>query len=980
MIKKLKVAALVLLAFGFQSMAQQETQGGSLNYVGEAASMRVVPSLSSRTSSLTLAPDWNGQEPQDGRYVRGVKSNVVPGKDPQTENDYFSSNPGKLDKKINLTRSLENDFVVNNNVGSPSDPALAVGPNHVVIVFNTGFIIYDKDGNALTGPLNVNNIFSNGGCCDLTASYDNAADRWVLTYLFVGAGMELAVSDGPDPTTANWTLYSFPQVSDYNKLSVWRDGYYITDNGPNDVWAIDRDAALAGDPAASIQGFVVNGISSPNGGFTSAQVANVTDDNLPTTGGAPLVYMRDDGFQGVTEDEYWLWTIDVDFDNPANSGVSVPQEFPAIPFINVFDGGGFSNLTQPGGGIAIDALQSTIMNQMQFRKFATHNSIIFNFVVDTDATAGELAGIRWVELRQSADGMPWSLFQEGTYNAPDGKHAWMGSMAMDNQGNIGMGYSSMAGPTTPNPLDNRVGAFYTGRFASDDPGVMSIDEVEIAIGTQNIAGLRFGDYAKLDVDPNNDKEFWFITEYANTNHVAKFQIQSDFDNDLGVVSIDAPVNGDLAAPQDVTVTIFNFGLNDVTGFDVTYAIDGGALVTESFAGTIASATSAEFTFTTQGDFSTVGQTYSITASTVFAADEFADNDATTREVTHLNPDDVGATNVTAPISDASQVTIEIENFGTATQTSIPVFYTLNGGAPVQETYTGSIAFGATDTYTFTATEDLSALGDYVFVAGTELAGDSDETNDDTTATVTNAICEPESNCAGFDDGVTQIALADQDISVNCSASGYTDDTDTVFNFVLDENPFEGVLQMGFADSVFALWIDFNDNNTFEADELIANEFVAQANADFAFTVDFSTVVADVTPGMHRMRLRGEDESTGGDVLDPCDDLQFGRTNDYTANISGTLGTADELFAATDLQVHSLGNDQFEVIFNDTSSFSQKLPITVYNTLGQTLAYYTVDNNGAGYTKIIDMSYVSSGVYFVKVGTADLNKVRRIIVE
>ena len=97
-------------------------------------------------------------------------------------------------------------------------------------------------------------------------------------------------------------------------------------------------------------------------------------------------------------------------------------------------------------------------------------------------------------------------------------------------------------------------------------------------------------------------------------------------------------------------------------------------------------------------------------------------------------------------------------------------------------------------------------------------------------------------------------------------------------------------------------------------------------------------------------------------------------------MSGTLGTADELFAATDLQVHSLGNDQFEVIFNDTSSFSQKLPITIYNTLGQTLAYYTVDNNGAGYTKTIDMSYVSSGVYFVKVGTADLNKVRRIIVK
>ena len=38
-------------------------------------------------------------------------------------------------------------------------------------------------------------------------------------------------------------------------MSRWTDGYYITDNGANDVWVIDRDAVLAGDPAANIQGF-----------------------------------------------------------------------------------------------------------------------------------------------------------------------------------------------------------------------------------------------------------------------------------------------------------------------------------------------------------------------------------------------------------------------------------------------------------------------------------------------------------------------------------------------------------------------------------------------------------------------------------------------------------------------------------------------------------------------------------------------------
>ncbi len=973
-----KIVLVVLMSLGLTTFAQNDdNQGGTLEYVGQAESMRLVPSIFSRINQLEPAPDWDGSEPMDGRHIRGVKADVVPGKDPQTENDILAANPGKLDKTLPMTRDVENDFVVNNNVGSPSDPALAVGPDHTFIVYNTGLIIYDKDGNDLTGPFSVNTIFTPGGCCDLTATYDNNADRWVLTYLFVGAGLELAVSSGPDPIASTWTLYSFPQINDYNKLSRWTDGYYITDNGPNDVWVIDRDAVLAGDPGANIQGFNIAGVQGQ--GFTSAQIANITDDTLPTTGGAPLVYMRDDGFAGVTDDAINIWTLNIDFDTPANSTVSAPEVFLTTPFVNVFDGGGFSNLTQPGGGVAIDALQSTIMNQMQFRKFATHNSLVFNFVVDTDATAGELAGIRWYEFRQTVDGGAWSMEQEGTYTAPDGRHAWNGSMAMDNQGNIGMGYSSMAGPTTPNPTNFRVGAYITGQLGTSTPGVMNVAEEFIGSGN-NIGGLRFGDYAKLDVDPSNDKEFWFITEYQNTNHVAVFQIQSDFDNDLGVVTIDEPIDGDLSAPQDVSVTIFNFGAMDASGFDVTYSIDGTIVATEPFTGTISSGASEVFTFAAQGDFSIVGQTYEITAATIFVADEFNENDATTRNVTHTNPNDTGVFALTAPISNASQVTIEIENFGTTTQTSIPVFYTLDGNT-VQETYTGSIAFGGTDSYTFTATEDLSPIGDYVFTAGTELAGDTDQTNDDITVTIVNAICEPVSDCAGFGDGVTQIALADQDFTTNCGAAGYSDDSDIIFNFVLDENPFEGVLQMGFDDSVFALWIDFNDNNTFEADELIANELVAVANTDFAFTVDFSLLTAEVTPGMHRMRLRGEDESTAGDVLDPCGDLAFGRTNDFTANISGALlGTEDALFAGTDLQIHTLGNNQFDIVFNNTTSFSDKLPISVYNTNGQVLAFYTVDNNGNGFNRTIDMSYVASGVYFVQVGTDELNKVKRIIVE
>ena len=82
-------------------------------------------------------------------------------------------------------------------------------------------------------------------------------------------------------------------------------------------------------------------------------------------------------------------------------------------------------------------------------------------------------------------------------------------------GNIGMGYSAMTvDPGDANPV--RVSSYYTGRYASDPLGTMTIEEQLIANGNANIPGLRYGDYSKIDIDPVNDKTFWFINEYMNS--------------------------------------------------------------------------------------------------------------------------------------------------------------------------------------------------------------------------------------------------------------------------------------------------------------------------------------------------------------------------------------------------------------------------------------------------------------------------------
>ena len=585
-----------------------------------------IPSIASRLADLPPYVDVV----KEAADKRSLGNTVIIGKDRQTQDDYFVRNAHESSQSVRVAPPTL-VFDAYQSGSSPTDPSMAIGPNHVFVVFNTGFAIYDKSGNLLAGPLSPNpTIFPSSGCCDLTASYDAAAERWVISFL--GGGAQVAVSDGPDPINDGWYNYNISAISDYQKLSVWSDGYYMTDNtgSSNKVWAMERAEMLLGN-SAQILGFNLPGIQTS--GFYSPQALNVSDANMPADGGATFLYLQDDAWGGVSTDHVKLWTLDMDW-AAGNGTMNAAIELPATEFISVFDGGSFSNLAQPGGGADIDALQATIMNQAQFRKFDTYNSALFNFVVDTDASSGELAGVRWFELRQDVDNGPWSVFQEGTYTAPDGRHAWHASMIMDGAGNIGMGYSSMAGPTTPNPTDNRVSSYYTGRFDGDASGVMTVQEEIIAPGNANIPGLRYGDYGKMDIDPSDDTTFWFINEYMNSGRkgvVGAFQLAPPQADDIGVNGMPNPSTGILTAAENIEITIRNFGSNDITDPEVQYAVDGGSPVIETYSGTISAGETVSYTFTATADLSAPGN-HTIIARTDLPDDSNPANDEYTKTV------------------------------------------------------------------------------------------------------------------------------------------------------------------------------------------------------------------------------------------------------------------------------------------------------------------------------------------------------------
>ena len=55
--------------------------------------------------------------------------------------------------------------------------------------------------------------------------------------------------------------------------------------------------------------------------------------------------------------------------------------------------------------------------------------------------------------------------------------------------------------------------------------------------------------------------------------------------DGGITSIDSPETGNLSDNENITITLRNFGENDISNFDISFQINGGNIITENYSGT-----------------------------------------------------------------------------------------------------------------------------------------------------------------------------------------------------------------------------------------------------------------------------------------------------------------------------------------------------------------------------------------------------------
>lgn len=557
------VLSLTFIALQAQDLPVHPTEIITGTYHGLSRPLRDIPAMQ--------ASEFQRLE-QDGlkrTLNKGLKYRTYPyaatalprGNDPVWQ-DFMGATTGNRSPVVN--------FIGQTSPYYPPDCNGTAGPNHFMQTINCIYAIYDKAGNIVAGPTNLNQLFqgvpgatNNDG--DPIILYDEQADRWLVTeFSFSGSPdyMLMAVSATNDPT-GTWHKYSFQVATmpDYPKFSVWRDGYYMGDNNGsgNDTYVFEREKMLTGATAQAV-GFNNPWRPSSVDGFMC--VPPIDNDGTLAPTGTPGMYIafNDDAIGGGS-DQLWLYELTVNWTTPSSSALIRSQQINVEPF-NCNFGNNWDNIDQKGTGQRLDGIPQVIMNVPQYRNFGSYQTIVCCHTVNVNGIRH--AGIRWYELRKTTGN--WEVRQQGTY-APDAHSRWMGSIMLNGSNQIGLGYSISS--TTINP-----GIFYCGQSAAEyanASGILDIAEDTIQVGTNSQTGYnRWGDYAQTSVDPTDDKTFWFTSEYIGSGGSRKTKIAS-------FRFISAPVVSTMEASNVTATTATLNGMVNPGGLEAEYHFAYGLL-------------------------------------------------------------------------------------------------------------------------------------------------------------------------------------------------------------------------------------------------------------------------------------------------------------------------------------------------------------------------------------------------------------------
>ena len=487
-------AVVAVAALWAPIAAAQAVVGDSSRVEGVTASgPEVVPIRSSR--DLRSLPPASFKSPSESRRYRPVREppavTVTPPSSPPAPDSY--SNPVAAVSapmpaaSQNFAGMSYADLCGGSQCGAgwPPDVNGDVGPNHYIQAVNDAYAIYSKTGTLLasftedqlwsgigTSPCNGN---SQG---DPVVLYDALADRWILTHFaFAYSGPDavppfyqcIAVSQTSDPVAGGWYFYALQMdtggsagppgsLNDYPKFGVWTDCVYMAANQfsqPTDTFvgslyaSFNRADLYSGAPLRWGVGF----IATTGDPFTMipSNLSGKAAFALPPGTPNYLVSQARGSFS------FQVRKFAAGTDCAAGGTLSAPVNVSQAAYFLL---GAKANVPQPNTPTKLDSLATRLMQKVQYRKVGSSESL---WVVHTvQGTSVSNIAPQWAQIDVTGGVVATTPVQQQIY-APDATlHRWMGSLAVDGQGNMALGYSTSNG-TAP----NFPSIAYSGRLASD---------------------------------------------------------------------------------------------------------------------------------------------------------------------------------------------------------------------------------------------------------------------------------------------------------------------------------------------------------------------------------------------------------------------------------------------------------------------------------------------------------------------------------
>ena len=328
------------------------------------------------------------------------------------------------------------------------------------------------------------------------------------------------------------------------------------------------------------------------------------------------------------------------------------------------------------------------------------------------------------------------------------------------------------------------------------------------------------------------------------------------------------------------------------------------------------------------------------------------------------------------------ITITIDNLGATAITGFSVNYTINGGTPVTETYSGTIAAGASQSYTFTQKANLSTLGTYVIKAYSTLTGDAFKANDTLKFTVNNIATSAVPYSMGFEttedfsawkiedantDGFTwNIATTGGNNGAYCVKYSYNTDGTTAAN-----------------DWLITKCIDLDASKSYKVSYYYK---VEDGTYPEGLTVNIgtaSTSAAQTTSIATNTNLTNTSYILGESVFTvPSTGTYYlgfqcsSAANEYNLylddiNITDVTGIKESSYSAN---VNVFPNPTKNIL--NISSTENISSVKIINVFGQVVYTDNINSNHA----VINTSAFAEGIYFIQMQTAKGNVTKNITIQ